>query len=167
MISCRLQKYLFQNIISGIPQECQTVWIQIRPDEMSGLIWFQTVCKGLIWFQTVCKGPQQVKSWCIILWEKLGNIEDNDALFHTKQSLICMSLWDLCPACSVILSLTRDRSVKCTWFSVADNEQNMIHVYVFQVAIYYIVLFVWVFLFFFFLCFCFFIYNVWCSKNFG
>ena len=32
---------------SGIPSECQTVWIQIRPpDTLSGLIWFQTVCKG-------------------------------------------------------------------------------------------------------------------------
>ena len=26
--------------------ECQTVWIQIRPDKRSGLIWTQTVCKG-------------------------------------------------------------------------------------------------------------------------
>ena len=25
---------------------CQTIWSQIRPDEMSGLIWVQTVCKG-------------------------------------------------------------------------------------------------------------------------
>ena len=27
---------LFQNILSGIPTECQTVWIQIRPDLTSG-----------------------------------------------------------------------------------------------------------------------------------
>ena len=26
--------------------ECQTVWIQIRPDAMSGLIWVQIVCEG-------------------------------------------------------------------------------------------------------------------------
>ena len=26
--------------------ECQTVWIKIRPDIMSGLIWVQTFCKG-------------------------------------------------------------------------------------------------------------------------
>ena len=26
--------------------ECQTVWIQIRPDILSGLIWVQTVHKG-------------------------------------------------------------------------------------------------------------------------
>ena len=32
-------------MISEIPSECQTVWIQIRPDSLSGLIWFQTVYK--------------------------------------------------------------------------------------------------------------------------
>ena len=36
----------FIKILSGIPSECQTVWIQIRPDILSGLIWVQTVCKG-------------------------------------------------------------------------------------------------------------------------
>ena len=25
--------------------ECQKVWIQIGPDNLSGLIWIQTVCK--------------------------------------------------------------------------------------------------------------------------
>ena len=27
------------------PSECKKVWIQIRPDVLSGLIWVQTVCK--------------------------------------------------------------------------------------------------------------------------
>ena len=40
------ENQLFRNILSGIPSECQTVWIQIRPDILSGLIWVQTVCKG-------------------------------------------------------------------------------------------------------------------------
>ena len=31
-------------IISGIPPECQTVWVQII---LSGLVWVQTVCKDL------------------------------------------------------------------------------------------------------------------------
>ena len=38
----------FQNlliILSRIPSECQTVWIQIRPNILSGLIGVQTVCK--------------------------------------------------------------------------------------------------------------------------
>ena len=75
-------------ILSGIPSECRTVWIQIRTDIQSVLIWVQTVCKGyqqttlvgneltlsdsfrsmylpisilsvLIWVQTVCKGYRQ------------------------------------------------------------------------------------------------------------
>ena len=37
---------LFQKCLSGIPSECQTLWIQIRPDVLSGLILVQTVCKG-------------------------------------------------------------------------------------------------------------------------
>ena len=37
----------FEKNITGIPSECQTVWIQIRPeDQMSGLVWVQTDCKG-------------------------------------------------------------------------------------------------------------------------
>ena len=37
---------LFLKILSGIPPECQILWIQFRPDILSGLIWVQTVCKG-------------------------------------------------------------------------------------------------------------------------
>ena len=42
------QNHLFRKIISGIQSEYQTVWIQIRPDILSGLIWIQTVCKGYL-----------------------------------------------------------------------------------------------------------------------
>ena len=76
---------VYQKILSGIPSECLTDWIQIRPDVSSGLIWVQSVCKGyeqttlvdnelirprditfanvssgLIWFQSVCKGYVQM-----------------------------------------------------------------------------------------------------------
>ena len=37
----------FQKHLSGIQSECQTVWIQIRSDVLSGLIWIQTVCKDV------------------------------------------------------------------------------------------------------------------------
>ena len=37
---------LFWKDLSGIPSECQTDWIQIRPNVLSGLIWVQTVCKS-------------------------------------------------------------------------------------------------------------------------
>ena len=40
------QNQLFQKILSGIPTECQTVWILIRPEDSSGLIWVQTVWQG-------------------------------------------------------------------------------------------------------------------------
>ena len=36
---------LFQKILSGSLSECQMVWIQIRTDILSVLIWVQTVCK--------------------------------------------------------------------------------------------------------------------------
>ena len=40
------QNQPFQKILSGSLSECQTVWIQIRPDILSGLIWIQPVRKG-------------------------------------------------------------------------------------------------------------------------
>ena len=40
------QNHLFRKNLSGIPSECQTVWIQIRPDILSGLIRVQSVWKG-------------------------------------------------------------------------------------------------------------------------
>ena len=36
----------FEKNILGITSACQTVWIQNRPDLLSGLIWVQTICKG-------------------------------------------------------------------------------------------------------------------------
>ena len=41
-----LSKSTFLKILSGIPSECQTVGMQIRPNFLSGLILAQTVCKG-------------------------------------------------------------------------------------------------------------------------
>ena len=40
------QNHFFRKIISGMPSQCQTVWIQIKPDVLLGLIWVQTVCKS-------------------------------------------------------------------------------------------------------------------------
>ena len=40
---------IFNSLNAGFfskPSRFQTVWIQIRPNVMSGLIWVQTVCKG-------------------------------------------------------------------------------------------------------------------------
>ena len=54
------QNQLFLKILSGILSECQTVWIQIRPDILSGLIWVQTVCKGIL--QTTLLGKEIMMS---------------------------------------------------------------------------------------------------------
>ena len=43
-VSTKLIK--FKKNTLAISTECQTVWIQIRPNTLSGLIWAQTVCKG-------------------------------------------------------------------------------------------------------------------------
>ena len=53
-------KSFFRNIFSGIPSECQTVWIQIRPDVLSGLVWIQTVCNG--YQQTTLVGKEDTAS---------------------------------------------------------------------------------------------------------
>ena len=37
---------LFGCCFYPLPSRCQTVWIQIRPEILSGLIWVEIVCKG-------------------------------------------------------------------------------------------------------------------------
>ena len=52
-----------------LPSGCQTVWIQIRPDILSGLIWVQTVCKGYQQMSKVAASEQRVQyratCWCV------------------------------------------------------------------------------------------------------
>ena len=55
---------IFYSLHAGsfsIPSECQTVWIQVRPDILSGLIWVQTVCKGYQQMTKVATIWQRVK----------------------------------------------------------------------------------------------------------
>ena len=47
--------------LSGIPSECQTVWIQISPDILLGLIWVQTVCKGYQQMTKVATSGERVR----------------------------------------------------------------------------------------------------------
>ena len=51
----------FQKNLSRIPLECQTVWTQIRPDVLSGLIWFQTVCTSYQQTTKVAISGERVK----------------------------------------------------------------------------------------------------------
>ena len=55
-----LQNHLFDKKTSSIPSECQTVRIQIRPDNMPGLIWVRTVCKSCQ--QTKLVGKELINS---------------------------------------------------------------------------------------------------------
>ena len=55
-------KLNFSKNLSGIPSECLTVWIQIRPDILSGLIWVQTVCKGYQQMTKVATRGERVKA---------------------------------------------------------------------------------------------------------
>ena len=57
---------LFGCWIFSIPSECRTVWIQIRPNILSGLTWVQTVCKGYQQMKKVATSWQRVK--CRTFW---------------------------------------------------------------------------------------------------
>ena len=52
---------LFGCWIFSIPFGCQTVWIKIRPNILSGLIWVQTVCKGYQQTTKVAPSEKRVK----------------------------------------------------------------------------------------------------------
>ena len=46
LVICFFSKSTFFVENSGIPSECQTDWIQIRPDILSRQILVQSLCKG-------------------------------------------------------------------------------------------------------------------------
>ena len=60
MLFCRLLIFFktnfYEKILSGIPSECQTDWILIRPKILSGLTWVQSVCK--CYEQTTLEGNE-------------------------------------------------------------------------------------------------------------
>ena len=66
---CRLWIFfkinLFRKILSGTLSEWQTLWIQIRTDSLSVLIWVKTVCKG---HQHTTPGGKEISS-CLYCWQ--------------------------------------------------------------------------------------------------
>ena len=70
------QNQLFRKILSGIPSECQTVWIQIRLDKMSSLILIQTVCKGLKCSAKKFYRRGQMSHILKILWDSADKTRD-------------------------------------------------------------------------------------------
>ena len=53
--------FLKKKNLSGIPSECQTVWIKIRSNVLSDLICVQTVCKGYQQTTKVATSEESVK----------------------------------------------------------------------------------------------------------
>ena len=76
LIVCHI--LLFECWIFSIPSRCQTVWIQIRPDVFSGLIWIHSVCKGYQQMTKVATSWQGVKhrttSWYYFLAKTLAKV---------------------------------------------------------------------------------------------
>ena len=68
------QSQVLRKILSRIPSECQTIWIQIRPDFLSGLIWVQTVCKGY----------QQTTSELFVYWVILHALLSSADFFRSQ-----------------------------------------------------------------------------------
>ena len=70
-----------KNIISGIPSECQTLWIQIRPDILSGLKWVQTVCKD---FQQMTRVGKEFSKFAYLFFMSFTSPEtfSLDSSFH-------------------------------------------------------------------------------------
>ena len=79
----------FPKILLGIPSECETDWVQIRPDILSGLIWVQNICKS---YQQTTLGGKCSQIKCM-----LSGLEFTKSLtrvLHQKQSdlgLLCLS----------------------------------------------------------------------------
>ena len=51
----------FKKILSGTQSQCQTVWLQIRTDILSVLIWVQTVYKGYQQTSNVTAGMERAE----------------------------------------------------------------------------------------------------------
>ena len=68
---CRLLIFFKMNFFEKFFQEyhqCQTAWIQIRPDILSGLIWVQTVCNNnclMIFFGSLYCKQYGSRSGCL------------------------------------------------------------------------------------------------------
>ena len=83
--------------IPSLASGCQTVYIQIRPDVLLGLIWVQTVCKGYQQITKVATSWQRIKyrttSWYNALhctfWLKpwLKSISFGSNFFHLAKVL--------------------------------------------------------------------------------
>ena len=79
----------FQKHLSGIPSECQTVWIQIRPDILSGLICVQTICKGYQQISNVTSRGERVKNLYISMCGR-EKMMRSGLMMHQHIRVICI-----------------------------------------------------------------------------
>ena len=57
----------FHKTISGLPSKCQKIRIKIKPDDLLGLIWVQTVCKDYQQTTKVASSIEIVK-WIVVIF---------------------------------------------------------------------------------------------------
>ena len=67
-LSDSLKNELFKIILPGTLSECQTVWVQVRLNVLSGLLWAQTVCKVYQQMTKVTASKERVESEVPGLW---------------------------------------------------------------------------------------------------
>ena len=93
------QNQLFRKFLTGMPSDCQTVWIQIRPDILSGLIWVQTVSKG--YQQATLRGTHIIT---LVTWsDGLDHVEwlRKEHGITRDQALIAILLTVFSPVCDL------------------------------------------------------------------
>ena len=84
---------LFRKILSGITSERQTVWTQVRPNNLLGLIWVQTVCKG--YQQTTLVGKELSIIWDFPFFQEhlfksgYDELTSNETNMHMYMVLAC------------------------------------------------------------------------------
>ena len=80
----------FQNILSGISAEFQTVWISIIPDGLSGLIWVQTVCKSYQQMTLIGKELKETACNAIVEYKKTcSHGKTNEPRHEISNNVVC------------------------------------------------------------------------------
>ena len=78
-------------MISGIPSECQTDWIQIRLDILLCLIWVQSVCKG--YQQTTLVVMLVIRARIHKMRVRIANREDAYQTAYSEACNVCLGLF--------------------------------------------------------------------------
>ena len=100
------QKYSFKKILSGTLSECQTVWIQIRTDILSVLIWVQNVCEGYQQTTKIATSMERVKT-----------IEIKEIKYHIWPNYLRNEI-----------DFWKDRGIMNSWVSCNVSEARRVHV---------------------------------------